>query len=71
VKVNNFGQGTCTEKDSEDPNTGLKDGVKDLVCQFPTSGLPAGKHFGIVAGRFIVSGEIRNFLARQEVTILP
>ena len=73
VKVNSKGQGTCSTKDAGDPTTGLKDGVKDLFCQFPTGGFPTGKHFGIVSGVFFdpASGELRDFRARQEVTILP
>jgi hypothetical protein len=73
VKVNSKGEGTCSTTDVADPVTGAKDGIKDLKCQFPTSGLAPGKHFGVVSGLFVdpVSGELRAFRARQEVTILP
>jgi hypothetical protein len=72
VKVNNKGQGTCSAQDVADPITGLKDGIKDLNCQFPTGGLPSGTHFGIVSGFFFdpLTGEDRAFSARQEVTIV-
>ena len=52
VKVNNKGQGTCSVKDAADPNTGVQDTAKDFFCQFPTSGFPPGKNFGIVSGFF-------------------
>jgi hypothetical protein len=72
VKLNINGQGTCSVSDKSDPNTGDKDGIKDLVCQFPTSGLPAGKYLGVVTGTFNDLGTgIRDFLATQEVTITP
>ncbi len=73
VKTNNNGSGTCSVSDVEDPATGLKDGVKDLKCQFPTTGLPAGTHWGVVSGCFIdpLTGQSTAFSARQEVTILP
>ena len=75
VKVNNKGGGTCSAADRADPITGLKDGIKDLNCQFPVrgSGLPTGTHFGIVSGFFFdpLTGDNRAFSARQEVTILP
>jgi hypothetical protein len=72
VKVNNKGGGTCSISDVPDPLTGLKDGIKDLKCQFPTSGLPLGTHFGVVSGFFFdpSTGENRAFSARQLVTIL-
>jgi hypothetical protein len=84
VKVNNKGEGTCSTTDVEDPISGQKDGAKDLKCQFPTSGLPIGTHFGEVSGFFLANPanplcnnpsndgcEVRAFSARQEVTILP
>jgi hypothetical protein len=73
VKTNKNGQGTCSISDVADPITGLKDGVKDFKCQFPTSGLPSGTHFGVVSGFFLdtLTGQTRAFDARQEVTILP
>jgi hypothetical protein len=76
VKVNNQGGGTCSISDVADPITGQKDGIKDLKCQFPSAGMPTGKHFGIVSGFFSLQTgpnefEIRAFRARQEVTILP
>jgi hypothetical protein len=73
VKTNKSGQGTCSISDVDDPITGIKDGVKDLKCQFPTTGLPAGTHFGVVSGYFFdpLTGQTRAFDARQEVTILP
>jgi hypothetical protein len=84
VKVNNKGEGTCSTVDVEDPISGQKDGTKDLKCQFPTSGLPTGTHFGEVSGFFLTNPanpacsnpsndgcEVRAFSARQEVTILP
>lgn len=52
VKVNQNGQGTCSARDVPDPVTGAKDGFKDLLCQFPTSGLPLGRHTGVVSGFF-------------------
>jgi Metallo-peptidase family M12 len=81
VKVNNKGEGTCATTDVPDPLTGRKDGIKDLKCQFPTSGLPTGTHFGVVSGFFMVDPaecidrtsedcDIRAFSGRQEVTIL-
>jgi hypothetical protein len=72
VKVNSSGGGTCSVQDVADPITGVKDGVKDLKCQFPTSGLPKGTHFGVVSGFFLdtLTGQTRAFDARQEVTIL-
>jgi len=78
VKTNQNGQGTCSVQDLPDPLTGQKDGVKDLKCQFATSGLPAGTHFGVVSGFFVdpldlSSGApaVKAFSARQEVTIQP
>jgi len=73
VKTNNNGSGTCSISDVEDPVTGMKDGIKDLKCQFPTSGLPAGTHWGVVTGCFFdaLTGQSTAFSARQEVTILP
>jgi hypothetical protein len=79
VKVNNKGQGTCSTTDVADPINGQKDGIKDLKCQFPTSGLPSGTHSGEVSGFFFASPscldpalcEVRAFSGRQEVTILP
>jgi hypothetical protein len=72
VKVNTSGAGTCSASDVADPITGAKDGVKDLKCQFPSSGLPKGTHFGVVSGFFFdpLTGQTRAFDARQEVTIL-
>jgi hypothetical protein len=73
VKTNKNGQGTCSVSDLADPITGVKDGIKDLKCQFSTSGLPAGTHFGVLSGYFFdpLTGQTRAFDARQEVTILP
>ena len=74
VKTNQNGQGTCSAQDLADPVTGQKDGIKDLKCQFPTSGLPAGTHFGVVSGFFVDpldNNAVKAFSARQEVTILP
>jgi hypothetical protein len=79
VKTNKNGQGTCSAQDLPDPLTGQKDGVKDLKCQFSTSGLPAGTHFGVVSGYFEDpldkdendNPKVKAFDARQEVTILP
>jgi hypothetical protein len=73
VKTNNNGSGTCSVSDVSDPITGLKDGLKDLKCQFPTTGLPSGTHFGIVSGFFFdpLTNQFTAFRARQEVTILP
>jgi hypothetical protein len=74
VKVNNKGGGTCSVSDVADPDTGQKDGIKDLKCQFefPPDGPPAGTHFGIVSGFFFdpLTGDNRAFSARQEVTIV-
>ena len=72
VKVNQSGAGTCSISDVADPITGAKDGIKDLKCQFPTSGLPKGTHFGVVSGFFVDSetGQTRAFAARELVTIL-
>jgi hypothetical protein len=74
VKTNKNGQGTCSAQDVSDPITGIKDGVKDMVCQFATSGLPIGTHFGVVSGYFtdpLDNNAVKAFSARQEVTILP
>lgn len=73
AKVNNKGQGTCSQRDVNDPVTGAKDGIKDLQCQFSTGGFPPGTHIAAVSGFFRdqTSGEIKAFRARQEVTILP
>jgi hypothetical protein len=73
VKTNNNGSGTCSVSDVADPFTGAKDGLKDLKCQFPTSGFPAGTHVGVVNGFFedALTGLTWAFSARQEVTILP
>src|SRR6185503_5117067 len=73
VKTNQNGQGTCSAQDLADPITGQKDGIKDLKCQFQTSGLPTGTHFGVVSGFFIDpldNNVVKAFSARQEVTIL-
>jgi hypothetical protein len=73
VKTNSNGSGTCSVSDVADPFTGLKDGMKDLKCQFPTSGLPTGTHFGVVSGYFLdpLTNQFTAFEARQEVNILP
>jgi len=73
VKTNNNGSGTCSVSDVADPFTGLKDGLKDLKCQFPTSGLPIGTHIGVVTGFFKdpLTGQFTAFTARQDITILP
>ena len=71
VKVNNKGGGTCSTSDVADPVTGQKDGIKDLKCQFPTSGLPLGTHQGVVSGFFLQAGELRAFRARQDFTVVP
>jgi len=73
VKTNNNGSGTCSVSDVADPFTGVKDGLKDLKCQFPTSGLPTGTHIGVVNGFFLdpLTGQFAAFTARQEITILP
>jgi len=71
VVTNKNGQGTCSISDVADPLTGIKDGIKDLKCQFPTSGLPKGTHFGVVSGFFFDPATLQNreFSARQELTI--
>ena len=80
VKTNQNGQGTCSAQNLADPISGQNDGIKDLKCQFATSGLPKGTHFGVVSGYFTdpldiddVTGKpkLKAFSARQEVTILP
>jgi hypothetical protein len=74
VKTNQNGQGTCSAQDVADPITGLKDGIKDLKCQFATTGLPTGTHFGVVSGYFmdpLDNNLAKAFSARQEVTIQP
>jgi len=73
VKTNNNGSGTCSVSDVADPFTGAKDGLKDLKCQFPTSGLPTGTHIGIVKGFFLdpLTNQFTAFTASQEITILP
>jgi hypothetical protein len=73
VKVNKNQGGTCSSSDVPDPNTGLKDGINDLTCQFnfPTNGPPAGTEFGIVSGFFTdVDGTVRAFSARQLITVV-
>jgi hypothetical protein len=72
VKTNQNGQGTCSISDVADPITGQKDGIKDLKCQFSTSGLPTGTNFGVVSGFFSdpVFGP-RAFSARQQIIIMP
>src|SRR5262249_57694103 len=73
VKTNNNGSGTCSVSDVADPFTGAKDGLKDLKCQFPTSGVPLGTHIGVVTGFFLdpLTNQFTAFTARQEITILP
>jgi hypothetical protein len=74
VKTNQNGQGTCSIQNLTDPITGQNDGIKDLKCQFATSGLPKGTHFGVVSGFFVDPLDqkvVKAFSARQEVTILP
>jgi hypothetical protein len=73
VKTNQNGSGTCSISDVADPFTGVKDGLKDLKCQFPTSGLPTGTRFGVLAGFFFdpLTNQFTPFIARQELTILP
>ena len=74
VKTNQNGQGTCSAQNLADPVTGLNDQIKDLKCQFATSGLPTGTHFGVVSGYFVDpldNNAVKAFSARQEVTILP
>jgi hypothetical protein len=74
VKTNKNGQGTCTAQNLADPVTGQNDQIKDLKCQFATSGLPSGTHFGVVSGYFVDpldNNAVKAFSARQEVTILP
>ena len=71
VKVNNQGGGTCSVSDVEDPVTGQKDGIKDLKCQFPTSGIPTGTHIGVVSGFFLQGGELKAFRGRQVFDVLP
>jgi hypothetical protein len=73
VKTNNNGSGTCSVSDVADPFTGAKDGLKDLKCQFPTSGLPTGTHIGVVKGFFLdpLTNQFTAFTASQEITILP
>jgi hypothetical protein len=83
VKVNNSGGGTCSISDVADPITGLKDGIKDLKCQFPVGALPdgttlpVGAHYGVVSGFFFdpltdpnVSNPIRAFIARQPIFVV-
>jgi hypothetical protein len=73
TKVNKKGGGTCSAADRPDPTTGLKDGIKDLHCQFHVANLtlPTGTLFAVVSGFFVdpSTGEERGFTARQEVTI--
>jgi hypothetical protein len=73
VKTNNTGSVTCSLSDVADPFTGQIDGLKDLKCQFPTTGFPAGTHIGVVSGFFFdpLINDSTAFSARQEVTILP
>lgn len=73
VKVNQNGQGTCSESDVADPVTGIKDRIKDLKCQFPTAALQLGEQFGVVTGFFFDPGtsEFRNFSARQLINVVP
>ncbi len=74
VKTNKNGQGTCSAQNLADPLTGVNDPIKDLKCQFATSGLPKGTHFGVVSGYFVDpldNNAVKAFSARQEVTILP
>jgi len=72
VKVNSFGQGTCSVADIPDPVTGKKDGIKDLVCQFPTAGLSLGTQYGVVRGFFFnaATGKDEAFQARQLLTVV-
>jgi len=81
VKVNSKGGGTCSTSDVADPVTGATDGIKDLKCQFPTSGIPLGTHEGVVSGFFpytVVDPTTnqpvtvpRAFRARQTFTVVP
>ena len=67
VVTNKNGQGTCSAQDI-DP----KDGIKDLVCQFPVSGsLVVGTQYGVVTGFFKdpLTGALTEFRARQLVTV--
>src|SRR5713101_6864491 len=67
--TNKNGQGTCSAQDL-DP----KDGVKDLVCQFPVNGsLALGTQYGVVTGFFKdpLTGDLREFRARQLLNVTP
>ncbi len=72
VKTNQNGQGTCSISDVPDPITGQKDGIKDLKCQFSTSGLPLGTNFAVVSGFFFdpITNQNRAFSARQQINIV-
>ena len=65
--VNNGGGGTCSARD-----VNPKDGVKDLICQFPsTPALVLGTQSVVVSGFFTDSDGFHKFRARQDVTVLP
>ena len=65
VKTNHNGEGTCSISDVEEPVSGLKDGIRDMKCQFPTFGMPLGTHEGILSGFLLQEGQLRAFRARQ------
>ncbi len=64
VKVNQQDQGACHEQDTNG------DTRRDLVCQFPSIGLPVGRTFAIVEGQAMVAGVPRAFRARDFITVV-
>jgi hypothetical protein len=75
VKTNASGDGTCSFRDVLDPVTGKKDGNKDLICGFDTSGLTPGSYTGYVTGYFTdpnkPGGNKSSFQGKQDFIVVP
>jgi hypothetical protein len=83
VKINNNGDGSCHVQDVSsvitvpDPETGqpvqavspTPDGLKDLVCQFPSITLPLGRNFAVIDGVQTLGSTTSFFRARDLVTV--
>jgi hypothetical protein len=58
-----------------DPKTGQKDGKKDLICGFDTTGLAPGTYTGYVTGYFTDPneplGNKHGFQAKQDFIVTP
>ena len=64
VRLNQGGEGACTAQKSESP------GMRDLVCQFDSMGLPLGTNYVILEGQYLSGSVIRAFRARDIVTVV-